>query len=278
LEQPAAAAAAAVDQEMAVQVEVPLEERIANLEHDIKAIKAANLKTPQLVAYLAHSEAELLKLREQQRQERPLPARLQAATHRVEKAAADEAEAMKELAGHEAHATRLKTKLVEIAGQKQAAEKELEAVKAMAGAGVSEVVCGNFAGYMQQELAKQGMQEQQVVLLMQAVWGRMQLGTMLPQAGQQGPAAAAAPAAPQPQPPAAAAAPSAMDQVRLANMGAALAAAEAQEQAAQAHAAAAQAAAESQAAAAKAAAQAAAEATQQRAAMLAAAQAEELQQ
>ena len=131
---------------------------------------------------------------------------------------------------------------------------------------------------MQQELAKQGMQEQQVVLLMQAVWGRMQLGTMLPQAGQQGPAAAAAPAAPQPQPPAAAAAPSAMDQVRLANMGAALAAAAAQEQAAQAHAAAAQAAAESQAAAAAAAAQAAAEATQQRAAMLAAAQAEELQQ
>jgi 2-oxoglutarate dehydrogenase E2 component (dihydrolipoamide succinyltransferase) len=106
----------------------------------------------------------------------------------------------------------------------------------------------------------------------------MQLGTMLPQAGQQGPAAAAAPAAPQPQPPAAAAAPSAMDQVRLANMGAALAAAAAQEQAAQAHAAAAQAAAESQAAAAAAAAQAAAEATQQRAAMLAAAQAEELQQ
>jgi hypothetical protein len=177
-----------VDQEV-----VLLEERIGRLEHEVKALKAIGLKTPQLVEMLAYSEAELRKLKEQQRQERPLPARLQAATHRVEKVTADEAETIKELAGHEGHVIRLRTKLAEIADQKQAAVKELEAVKAMAGAGASETVCSNFANFMQQELTKHGMQEQQVVMLMQAVWGHMQHGTMPPQPGLQAPAAAAAP-------------------------------------------------------------------------------------
>ncbi len=57
LEQPAAAAAAA-DHEMVGQAEVPLEERIAGLDHDIKGMKAINLKTQQLVETLGYSEAD----------------------------------------------------------------------------------------------------------------------------------------------------------------------------------------------------------------------------
>ena len=198
---------------------------------------------------------------------------MQAATHRYEKVTADEADLMKELAVHEGHITKIKAKLVEVADVRMAAAKELEAVRAMAGAGALESGCSNFAKFVSLELNKLGMQEQQVTMLMQTVWGQMQQGMVPQQPGLQAPAAAAAPATPQAQPPTAAEAASAMDKVRLANMGAALAAAAAQEQAAQAHAAAAHAAAATQAAAAAAAAQAAAEATQQRAAILAAAQA-----
>jgi hypothetical protein len=95
------------------------------------------------------------------------------------------------------HAKTVQNRLVEIAGQKFAAEKELEAVKVMAGASVSEVVCNNFATFVQHELAQRSMQEQQVATLMQATWERMQLGAMLPQAAQQAPASAAAQVAPQ---------------------------------------------------------------------------------
>jgi hypothetical protein len=85
------------DQVMAGPAEVPLEDRIAQFELDIKVMKA--VKTPELVAIGLHSEAELLKLKEQQqRQERPLPARMHAATHREEKYAMTEQEANKELA------------------------------------------------------------------------------------------------------------------------------------------------------------------------------------
>ena len=195
----------------------------------------------------------------------------------IVKVTANEAETSKELEVHEGHVTRLKAKLAEIAEQKLAAEKELEAVKAMAGAGASETAISNFANCMQ-ELTKQGMQEQQFVMLLSAVWSRMQAGTAAPQPGSLGPAAAAAPAASQQQPPTAVEAAATMDQVRLINMGAALATAAAQEQAAQIRAAEAKAAAEALATTAAEAAQAAAEATQHREATLAAAQAEEMLQ
>ena len=269
----APAAAMAVE---VVEDDIPLEQLISEVDAEVKANKGA--KTPLGKAHLAALEATLLQLKEQQRRERPLPARLQAATHRYEKVTSDEADLMKELAVHEGHITKIKAKLVEVADVRMAAAKELEAVKAMAGAGALESGCSNFAKFVSLELNKLGMQEQQVTMLMQTVWGQMQQGMVPQQPGLQAPAAAAAPATPQAQPPTAAEAAAAMNKVRLANMGAALAAAAAQEQAAQAQAAAAQAAAATQAAAAIAAAQVAAEATQQRATILAAAQAEELQQ
>ena len=272
----APAEAEAVDQVMAE--ELPLEEQISRTEAEVKSLKAISVKTQRITDALADSETDLKKLRERQRQERPLPARLQAATDRVVKVTANEAETSKELEVHEGHVTRLKAKLAEIAEQKLAAEKELEAVKAMAGAGASETAISNFANCMQEELTKQGMQEQQFVMLLSAVWSRMQAGTAAQQPGSLGPAAAAAPAASQPQPPTAVEAAATMDQVRLINMGAALATAAAQEQAAQIRAAEAKAAAEALATTAAEAAQAAAEATQHREATLAAAQAEEMLQ
>ena len=272
----APAEAEAVDQVMAE--ELPLEEQISRTEAEVKSLKAISVKTQRITDALADSETDLKKLKEKQRQERPLPARLQAATDRVVKVTANEAETSKELEVHEGHVTRLKAKLAEIAEQKLAAEKELEAVKAMAGAGASETAISNFANCMQEELTKQGMQEQQFVMLLSAVWSRMQAGTAAPQPGSLGPAAAAAPAASQPQPPTAVKAAATVDQVRLINMGAALETAAAQERAAQIRAAEAKAAAEALATTAAEAAQAAAEATQQREAILAAAQAEEMLQ
>ena len=79
-----------------------------------------------------------------------------------------------------------------LAGMDLVRRDEFEAVKAMAGAGASETAISNFANCMQEELTKQGMQEQQFVMLLSAVWSRMQAGTAAPQPGSLGPAAAAA--------------------------------------------------------------------------------------
>ncbi len=58
-----------------------LEEQIATIEADVKAIKGA--KRSPLKAQLVALEAELQVPRGRQKKERPLPARLQAATHRL---------------------------------------------------------------------------------------------------------------------------------------------------------------------------------------------------
>ncbi len=68
-----------------------MEEQIAFIEADVKAINGA--KSSVLKAQLVSLEAELHVLRERQKKERPLPARLQAATHRLEKAKAARTEA-----------------------------------------------------------------------------------------------------------------------------------------------------------------------------------------
>jgi hypothetical protein len=208
----APAAAMAVE---VVEDDIPLEQLISEVDAEVKANKGA--KTPLGKAHLAALEATLLQLKEQQRRERPLPARLQAATHRYEKVTSDEADLMKELAVHEGHITKIKAKLVEVADVRMAAAKELEAVKAIAGAGALESGCSNFAKFVSLELNKLGMQEQQVTMLMQTVWGQMQQGMVPQQPGLQAPAAAAAPATPQAQPPTAAEAATAMNKVRLAN-------------------------------------------------------------
>ena len=66
-------------------MEVSLDEQILAAEAEVKQLKGSN--SEKLLGYLAEAEASLQQLRDQQRKERPLPARLQSATHRLERAA-----------------------------------------------------------------------------------------------------------------------------------------------------------------------------------------------
>ena len=74
------------DQVMQVAVELSLDARIKGLHGDIKWMKMST--TPETKAQVAVYELELQKLLDQQKKERPLPARMQAATARDEKAKA----------------------------------------------------------------------------------------------------------------------------------------------------------------------------------------------
>ncbi len=78
-------------EENAAVADVPLEEQISTVEADVKMHKGA--RTPLMKAKLAGLEALLQELRDRQLKERPLPARLQAATRRLEKAAVAQLEA-----------------------------------------------------------------------------------------------------------------------------------------------------------------------------------------
>ncbi len=71
-----------MDQDI-VALDIPLEEQILSAEADVKQLKWA--KSVKMKAVLADAEASLQQLRDQKRKERPLPARLQSATHRLEK-------------------------------------------------------------------------------------------------------------------------------------------------------------------------------------------------
>ena len=117
-------------------VAAPLDERVGRLEHEVKGMKAIGLKTPQLVEMLAYSEAELRKPKEQQRKERPLPARLQSATHCPEKAEASRlaagaavAAAKAAIAEQVASLVVLEAVLVEADGKVQEAKTELGGVQ-----------------------------------------------------------------------------------------------------------------------------------------------------
>ena len=71
-----------MDQDIAA-LEVSLDEQILAAEAEVKQLKGS--KSEKRLGYLAQAEASLQQLRDQQRKERPLPARLQSATHRLEK-------------------------------------------------------------------------------------------------------------------------------------------------------------------------------------------------
>ncbi len=107
-------------------------------------------------------------------------------------------------------------RLVDLGGKKLETEKELDAVKLMAGANVQGDLRSAFATCLQEELALQGLQQQQVCIIMQATMQRMQF-----EPGQQVPAAVAAHAAPQQQQPDAAAVHAAATKERQATVAAA---------------------------------------------------------
>ena len=95
---------------------IPIEDQIVKLE-------------PQTKALLVSLEAELLQLREQQRQARPLPARLQAATHRLEKFKTAQAEAAESIDSLKAKLEAEETAKLEIDAKVAEAEAEMQAVK-----------------------------------------------------------------------------------------------------------------------------------------------------
>ena len=100
---------------------------------DIKANKGA--KTAKGKAHLAALEAELVLLRDQQKKERPLPARLQAATYRLEKLKASQAEQIAKLDAAKEEAVSLEEGLAEINTKLAEAEAEMAAVRRQAAEG-----------------------------------------------------------------------------------------------------------------------------------------------
>ncbi len=107
--------------------EAPLEEKIVNIEADVKALKGA--KSPLLKAQPAAFGAELQVLRERQKKERPLPARLPATARRFEKANAAQVEATALVAHLEEQLAAAKVGLGEAEGKLLEAAQELQAVK-----------------------------------------------------------------------------------------------------------------------------------------------------
>ncbi len=84
--------------------ELSLEDKIKGLTADIRWMKVSPI--PQTKAYVVQYEAELQKLLDQQRSQKPLPARMQAASAKNEKAKAALSEATKELAAAEEQAAK----------------------------------------------------------------------------------------------------------------------------------------------------------------------------
>ena len=146
------AAASEGDQVMQTVVEMPLEEKIRGIQGDIKWMKMS--PTSETKAQVAAYEAELQKLLDQQKRERPLPARLQAATARDEKAKAAQAEAVKKVAGLEEQLRLAKLHLEESNQQAALAAAELQAVKQTAGEDLAAVTAASMVAAVQQVLAR----------------------------------------------------------------------------------------------------------------------------
>jgi chromosome segregation ATPase len=110
-----------------------LEEQIADLEDMLKAIKGkeSNLAKAQRSDW----EARLRQLKEQQKQNRPLPARLQAASDRLAKAAAYKDELEAKVQAAEETLQSLQKEHAEALAKFQEAEQEVEAVKLLAAEG-----------------------------------------------------------------------------------------------------------------------------------------------
>jgi hypothetical protein len=139
------------DQTMKAVVELSLEDKIRGIQGDIKWMKMSLI--PETKAQVALYEAELQKLLDQQKKERPLPARLQAATARDEKAKAAQAEAIKKVASLEEQLRLAKVQLEESNQQAAAAAAELLAVKQTAGEDLAAVTAASMVAAVQQVLA-----------------------------------------------------------------------------------------------------------------------------
>jgi hypothetical protein len=144
-----------MEEDVAV-VEVPLEEQILSVEGDIKILKGA--KTSALKAQLGSFEVLLQELRERQRKERPLPARLQAATHRLEKAAAAQAEASVAVANLAEQMVAAKVVLEEADDKLLEAEMELHGVKQQVADGQATVMASCFQHVLLQSMTQEQAQ------------------------------------------------------------------------------------------------------------------------
>ena len=184
------------DQTMKAVVELSLEDKIRGIQGDIKWMKMSLI--PETKAQVALYEAELQKLLDQQKKERPLPARLQAATARDEKAKAAQAEAIKKVASLEEQLRLAKVQLEESNQQAAAAAAELLAVKQTAGEDLAAVTAASMVAAVQQVLAT--VHDPRVVQeMIEAIRGLMAGPGALP------------PPPPPPQPPEAAAAAAAQE-------------------------------------------------------------------
>jgi hypothetical protein len=115
------------------EAEAGLDEQIADLEDMLKAIKGKESSFAK--AQRLEWEARLRQLREQQKQARPLPARLQAASDRLAKAAAHKDELEAKVQAAEEALQNLQQEHAEALAKFQEAEKEVEAVKLLAAEG-----------------------------------------------------------------------------------------------------------------------------------------------
>ena len=99
-------------------------------------------------------EAEIQVLRERQKKERPLPARLQAATHRLEKAKAARTEAAELVTDLEEKLVAAKVGLDEAESKLLEAEQELQAVKQQVADGQATVMAASFQHALLQRMAR----------------------------------------------------------------------------------------------------------------------------
>jgi hypothetical protein len=147
----AAAAAATQPMEDEEIQEETLEDRIAEVEDNLKILKGK--ETVWAKSQKADLEAQLKVMKEQQRLARPLPARLQAATDRVAKSGLAVKDSEAEVAAICESLKAARKKLEDNQEKHQVALQEMEAVKQAAGAEpVEEAVKGLAAG-MRQALA-----------------------------------------------------------------------------------------------------------------------------
>ena len=147
----AAAAAATQPMEDEEIQEETLEDRIAEVEDNLKILKGK--ETVWAKSQKADLEAQLKVMKEQQRLARPLPARLQAATDRVAKSGLAVKDSEAEVAAICETLKAARKKLEDNQEKHQVALQEMEAVKQAAGAEpVEEAVKGLAAG-MRQALA-----------------------------------------------------------------------------------------------------------------------------
>ena len=128
--------AGGLKQEVLMEVEADAsttEDRIAELEDLVKAVKGK--ETPLAKAQRQVWEEQLKQLKEEQRQARPLPARLQAATDRLAKVRQSQEELGNKAAQQQEQLEATQRELAEVSVKVKEAELELEAVKRLAAEG-----------------------------------------------------------------------------------------------------------------------------------------------